>query len=62
MVAEYVSFSIADEELSSETPSDADIAMTRTVEEAARALSITLHDHLIVGRSDEFSFRSAGYL
>jgi DNA repair protein RadC len=44
------------------TPSDADIAMTRTVEEAARALSITLHDHLIVGRSDEFSFRSAGYL
>ena len=44
------------------TPSDADIAMTRTVAEAARALSITLHDHLIVGRSDEFSFRSAGYL
>jgi DNA repair protein RadC len=44
------------------TPSDADIAMTRQIGEALKALSITLHDHLIVGRADEFSFRSAGYL
>lgn len=44
------------------TPSDADIAMTHKIGEAADALSITLHDHLIIGRSGEFSFRSAGYL
>ena len=44
------------------TPSEADIQMTRQIEEAAHALSISIHDHLIVGKSDEFSFRSAGYL
>lgn len=44
------------------TPSDADITMTRAIEDAARALSITVHDHLIVGHSGEFSFRSVGYL
>ncbi|MCG6884923.1 MAG: DNA repair protein RadC [Silicimonas sp.] len=44
------------------TPSEADIAVTRQVDDAARTLSITLHDHLIIGASDEFSFRSAGYL
>lgn len=44
------------------TPSDADIAMTRQIETAAQALSITIHDHLIIGKSAEFSFRSAGYL
>lgn len=44
------------------TPSDADIAMTRQIETAAQALSITIHDHLIIGKASEFSFRSAGYL
>jgi DNA repair protein RadC len=44
------------------TPSDSDISMTRAVQAAAQALGITLHDHLIVGRSTELSFRSAGYL
>ena len=44
------------------TPSDADITVTRQIEEAAKALSITLHDHLVIGSADEFSFRSAGYL
>ncbi len=44
------------------TPSEADIAMTRQIETAAHALSITIHDHLIIGKSAEFSFRSAGYL
>ncbi len=44
------------------TPSDADISVTRQIEEAAKALSVTLHDHLIVGAQEEFSFRSAGYL
>jgi len=44
------------------TPSEADISMTRAVEDAAKALGLTLHDHLIVGKSTELSFRSAGYL
>jgi len=44
------------------TPSEADIAMTSQIEAAAQALGLTLHDHLIVGKSTELSFRSAGYL
>ncbi len=44
------------------TPSDADIAMTRQIEKAADALGITLHDHLIIGKACEVSFRADGYL
>lgn len=44
------------------TPSDADIAMTHQVDAAAQALSITLHDHLIIGKSRELSFRAEGLL
>ena len=44
------------------TPSRADIDMTRKVQEAARAMGIELHDHIIVGRSRELSFRSEGLL
>lgn len=44
------------------TPSDADITMTLQVQDACRALGITLHDHLIIGKSRELSFRSSGYL
>lgn len=44
------------------TPSDEDIAMTRKVQNACEALGITLHDHIIVGKSCELSFRSEGYL
>lgn len=44
------------------TPSDQDIAMTRLVQDAAHALSVTVHDHLIIGKSRELSFRAEGYL
>ncbi|MFP5508617.1 MAG: RadC family protein [Alphaproteobacteria bacterium] len=44
------------------TPSEADIAMTRQVQIAADALGLTLHDHLVIGRSRELSFRSEGLL
>jgi DNA repair protein RadC len=44
------------------TPSDSDISMTRQVAAAAEALGLTLHDHLIIGKSTELSFRAAGYL
>ncbi|WP_028028789.1 RadC family protein [Gemmobacter nectariphilus] len=44
------------------TPSDADIVMTHRIRDAAEALSLVLHDHIIVGRSRETSFRAQGYL
>ena len=44
------------------TPSRADIEMTRQVKEAARAVGIALHDHLIIGRSGHASFKAMGLL
>lgn len=44
------------------TPSQADIDMTRRIISAADALSISVHDHLIIGKSCEISFRSEGLL
>ncbi|MEM1100932.1 MAG: DNA repair protein RadC [Pseudomonadota bacterium] len=44
------------------TPSEADITMTHKVAQAAEALGLVLHDHLIIGQSRELSFRSEGYL
>jgi DNA repair protein RadC len=44
------------------TPSQADIQMTNQIQQAAGVLGLTLHDHLIVGKSREVSFRAAGYL
>ena len=44
------------------TPSQADIAMTDQINNACLALGITLHDHLIIGKSSELSFKSAGFL
>lgn len=42
------------------TPSDADIQMTRQITTAAKALNITVHDHLIIGKANETSFRALG--
>lgn len=44
------------------TPSEQDIAMTLQVQDAAQVLGLVLHDHLIIGKSRELSFRSKGYL
>jgi DNA repair protein RadC len=44
------------------TPSEADLSMTRQVQDACAALGLVLHDHLIIGKSRELSFRSSGYL
>ncbi len=44
------------------TPSNNDIAMTDRISEAAKAVDILLHDHLIIGKERELSFRAAGYL
>lgn len=44
------------------TPSSADLDMTRQVETAANALGLTLHDHIVIGRERELSFRAEGLL
>lgn len=44
------------------TPSQQDIDMTNQILAACQALNLTLHDHLIIGKSRELSFRADGYL
>lgn len=44
------------------TPSADDIAMTREIVEAGRRLGITVHDHLVIGRTGTRSFKSLGLL
>lgn len=44
------------------SPSKADIAITRDIAAALKALDIALHDHLIVGREKHASFRGLGLL
>jgi|SRR5665213_997888 len=44
------------------TPSKADIAMTQEIAQAAKALKITIHDHLVIGRGGHASFKSLGLL
>ncbi|MGV9009978.1 RadC family protein [Brevundimonas sp.] len=44
------------------TPSQADIAMTRQIVEAARVFGIQVHDHLVVGREGTASFRALGLI
>jgi DNA repair protein RadC len=43
-------------------PSEADLAMTAAIADAAAALGLEIHDHLIVGKGRELSFRAEGYL
>jgi DNA repair protein RadC len=43
-------------------PSDADIRLTRTIQETARMLDILVHDHIIVGEDRFFSFREEGLM
>lgn len=44
------------------TPSQADIDMTQQILSACHALGLVLHDHLIIGKSRELSFRTEGLL
>ncbi|MDE2474127.1 MAG: DNA repair protein RadC [Alphaproteobacteria bacterium] len=44
------------------TPSRSDIAMTREIAAAARALRIEVHDHLVIGRGNHASFKALGLL
>jgi len=44
------------------TPSSADVEMTRRVVEASRALSIAVHDHIVVGGDSTASFKALGLM
>ena len=44
------------------TPSEADVTMTVRIRDAAEVLGLVLHDHLVIGKSQELSFRRAGLL
>jgi DNA repair protein RadC len=44
------------------SPSRADIDMTAQIEDACRAIGVTVHDHVVIGRGREASFRSLGLL
>ncbi|WP_420961941.1 RadC family protein [Brucella sp. IR073] len=44
------------------TPSRADIAMTKTIVDIAKALNITVHDHIIIGKTGHASFKALDLL
>ena len=44
------------------SPSRADIELTKEVAKAGATLGVTVHDHLVIGRSRHVSFREAGLL
>jgi DNA repair protein RadC len=43
-------------------PSDADIRLTKTIQETAKVLDILVHDHIIIGEDRFFSFREEGLM
>ena len=44
------------------TPSRADVEMTNQIVKAAKALNIRVHDHLVIGKASEASFKTLGLL
>ncbi len=44
------------------TPSQADVEMTNQIVNASKALSIRVHDHLVIGHDNHASFKSLGLL
>ncbi len=44
------------------TPSHADVEMTRNIVDTCKKIGIKVHDHIIVGRSGQTSFRDKGLL
>ncbi len=43
-------------------PSDADIRLTKSIQETAKVLDILVHDHIIIGENRFFSFREEGLM
>lgn len=44
------------------TPSPEDITVTARVVDACAAIDVSVHDHIVVGKETEVSFRSLGYI
>ncbi|MEY8827469.1 DNA repair protein RadC [Sedimentitalea sp. XS_ASV28] len=44
------------------TPSQEDIQMTQQIDAACKTISVAIHDHVVIGKEEEFSFRGAGLL
>jgi DNA repair protein RadC len=44
------------------TPSEADIAMTGQIELALQSIGVALHDHVVIGKEVDASFRSLGLM
>lgn len=44
------------------TPSPADISMTERIVAAAEVMGVTVHDHLVIGKGREYSFKASGLL
>ena len=45
-----------------QTPSAADIEMTKRIVDGGRALGIAVHDHVVVGRAEVASFKALGLM
>ena len=43
-------------------PSEADIRLTKLIQETAKVMDIAVHDHIIIGDNAVFSFREEGIL
>jgi DNA repair protein RadC len=48
--------------IANQDTSEEDIKMTKEIKRAAQALSIVLHDHIIIGKGQWLSFRKMSYL
>ena len=44
------------------TPSRADVEMTQRVEAAAKSVGLVIHDHVVIGRERDASFRALGLI
>jgi DNA repair protein RadC len=44
------------------TPSQSDIDMTEAIEQACAAIGVTVHDHVVIGKASDASFRALGLL
>ncbi len=44
------------------TPSQTDVEMTRRIDDAAKSVGIVIHDHVVVGKASDASFRALGLL
>ncbi|MCX8955608.1 hypothetical protein OU790_19515, partial [Ruegeria sp. NA] len=44
------------------TPSKSDILMTERIQDACNAMDILIHDHVIIGKKDVYSFGTHGLL